>query len=58
MSLLHHNDGGLGVPATGVGLEVFLHGDGCGFLLVFIGILPDPEEDLWRTQNSVSPPGP
>lgn len=46
MSLLHHNDGGVRVPATGMGLEVFLHCGGCGFLLVLIGLLPDPEEDL------------
>lgn len=58
VSLLHHNDGGLGVTAAGVGLEVFLHRDGCGFLLVLIGTLPDPEEDLWRIQGSGGPSRP
>lgn len=52
MSLLHHNDGGFGVTAAGVGLEVFLHRDGCGFLLLLIGVLPDPEEDLGIVQGS------
>lgn len=52
ISLLHYNDGGLRVTAAGVGLEVFLHRDGCGFLLVLPGMLPDPEEDLWRIRNS------
>lgn len=51
MSLLHHNDGGLGVTAAGVGLEVFLCRDGRGFLLLLVGVLPDPEEDLRRIQS-------
>ena len=51
MSLLHQDDGGLRVPATGVGLEVFLHCGGGGFLLILIGMLPNPEEDLWRAQE-------
>lgn len=58
MSLLHHNDGGLRVTAAGVGLEVFLHRGGCSFLLILIGILPNPEEDLQRIQNLVILPGP
>lgn len=53
--LLHHNYGGLKVSAAGVGLEIFLHRGGCGFLLVLIGILPNPEKDLWSIPESVSP---
>lgn len=55
MSLLHHNDGGLGVTAAGMGLEVLLGRDGCGFLLLLVGMLPNPEEDLWGTQSSGRP---
>ena len=51
--MLHHKDGGLGVPAAGMGLEILLRRDGCSFLLVLIGILPNPEKDLW----SIPEPG-
>lgn len=55
VSLLHHNDEGLRVPAAGVGLEVFLHRGGCSFLLGLIGILSNPEKDLWSIPESVLP---
>ena len=56
--MLHHNYGGLKVPAAGVGLEIFLHRGGCSFLLVLIGILPNPEKDLWSIPARVSLPCP
>lgn len=60
MSLLHHNDGGVKVSAARVCLEVLLCGYGRGLLLLLIGILPYPEEDLWRVPGvrPSSPPWP
>lgn len=55
MPLLHHNDRGIGVSVSGVGLEVFLYSGGCCLLLFLVGMFPYPEEDLWRTPNSLSP---
>lgn len=46
--MLHHNDGGVRVSVSGVGLEVFLYSGGCGLLLFLVGMFPYPEEDLWR----------
>lgn len=55
VSLLHHDDRGLRVSVSGVGLEVFLYRCSCSLLLFLIGMFPYPEEDLWRAPQPLSP---
>ena len=55
MSLLHHDDRGLKVSVSRVGLEVFLYSCSCSLLLFLIGMFPYPEEVLWRAPQTLSP---